>query len=333
MLSAALLIVSLLNEGHWYGERVAMVEFSMSVCGIDEPVEVEWELCIASVILAGDRVRLAPSSGTAVLWLTTPCVRTAVHAEFRYRAFVGDTGAIDTGAESIVLYPATILDGLGRRLRDRRVFVCESEGQLTAHLRSAGIDCRLVADIGLLLFERPDILIVAENQLADDPFREAELVNLARNGARIGLFRQGRVRRLIGYDVCRPPATMTSEWRSGHRLFDGLSTEDLRRAAARGEELLALRVPVGDTGCALGWLATEACEESRTSRAALSVEKRVGAGRVVAVQVPFRRIEDDPRAGLLLRNMLDQLNSPVELPVDPAPALSVLRREKHPPSE
>jgi hypothetical protein len=332
MLSAALLIVSLLNEGHWYGERAAMVEFSMPVCGIDEPVDVEWELRIASLRLAGGRVRLSPNSGTAMLSLTTPCVRTAVHAEFRYRAFVGDTDAIDAGAESVVLYPATILDGLGRRLRDRRVFVFESERQLTAHLRSAGIDCQLVANTGRLLFERPDILIVAEDQLVDDLFLEAELVNLARNGVQIGLFRQGRVRRLLGYELCRPPATMNSEWLSGHGLFDGLCTEDLRRAAARGGELLALRVPVGDSGCPLGWLATVACTESRTSQAALVMEKRVGAGRIVAVQVPLRRLEDDPRAELLLRNMLDQLNSPVESRSS-QPALSVCWCVQHPPSE
>jgi hypothetical protein len=311
--AAALVMVVLSGQGYWFQGQRGTVEIAW-VLGQEMPgAEVIWRLQLGEATVTSGRAPM-PATGAAIR-IEAPAVR--ARTAMRWMFEVRDEGGrlLSSGERTIHVFPTRMLDGLARRLGERKLLLLDPDGQLAPLLREAGVPHELVTESTLRL-RQADLVMVAPDALDASPFSQAPLIGQARGGASVFLFAQHRPDRLAEFAVRdRPVAPL--KWREDHVLFSGLDSQDLQRWIDRGE-VRAIQLPADEPALELAWWPEAARGKQPGPIEALAVTQRVGDGRIVLWQVPLGSFDSDPRSQMLLRNAIDFLLAPVELTPPPS---------------
>ncbi|MDB5323580.1 MAG: hypothetical protein JWN40_5211 [Phycisphaerales bacterium] len=314
-MKAALLIFLFSSGGHWFADREGVVSVRWAANAPMPAADLAWELTLGAVRLAGDRVAL--QAGDRVTEIRVPCpgIRAHTSLNWTYRVIGrADGKELDSGTLPVYVYPTNLTEHWAERVGRRSVMVCDVGDGLPKLLAAARVPHERVDDGSKLRGPQADVLLVGPDMLGRDPLEQTSFLALARGGASVMIFRQGRPESLAGFEVVHRAAPKRFEWLVDHPLLAetgvgaGPSLPELASA-----DLMAVRLPAGAEALELGWWPTESRDPSRAVPIdALLVTQAVGKGRVVLCQIPLGDWQTDPRSQILLGNALDYLLTPVE---------------------
>ena len=306
-------MVSLSNQGHWFGGQTGRAEVCwVTPLAVDDAV-LSWELELGLVRLASGQVTLNRDQAATCIDVPVPSVRARTAMRWTYCVMdPGGTATLAVGFEEIHVYPENLLAGVGPRLAGRTLTICDGADGLPRTLTLAGIPhVRVERDataLNTLETLRGDIIVVGPNWLTESPFSQAAFLNQARSGCSVFLFAQTHVRQLAGYALLRRPPPGRLEWRLDHPLLAGFLTGDVEEWVRRpGEDVWAVQMPADEAAFEVVYWSPMTRGREPVPIDALMLVQRVGAGRIVLCQLPPMSWNEDPRAQVLLRNALDYL--------------------------
>lgn len=302
---AAILIITLSNDGYWLAEQPATIEIKWAIPQESPDAVLVWEFGFATLRLADGQVKM--DQGGASISIEPPAIRVPTEFRWLYRVVrKGDKRTLTSGEETVVVYPRNQLDTVAERLTGKKVIAWDRSGRLSAVLDQAGIEHDAIDHPSKLALVSPDIILVAPDSLSGALFEQGPLINHARAGSHVLIFAQTRLSRLTGYHLQRRTAARQMEWRLHHPLLIDLPREALDFCARRaGVEMRAVRMPTDEAALEIGYWPRESAGREPAPIDALILTKSIGAGRLVLCQAPLDRWQDDPRSRIFLRNALD----------------------------
>jgi len=327
MKTAAALIVILSNQGYWFGGQPGTIRVSWAMKGPVPEAVLAWELKVDEVPLGSGLIRMGPGDPASELTVTVPEVRVRTPMRWHYRVQASEDGTLlCEGEEVIHIYPGSLLAGLNRLWKGKRVLVWDSPDGLGSVLSEAGIACRRIAKGPDLQTVAGELIVVGPDQLGNDAFAQASLDGLARSGAGVLVFAQTKVDTLFGFAVARRAGTASLEWRAGHPLLKGFDTKSLQTLTGAGRQLWAIQLPADAPVLEIGFWPREISGDRPVPIDALLSVQTVGAGRIVLCQIPLGPWERDPRSQMVLANALRYLATRPEPTLPPSQ-----RRPRRPP--
>jgi hypothetical protein len=321
---AAVLVIVLSNQGHWFGGRPGQIEVRWAMKGELPQAVLSWEAEFAGSRLAGDGIALRTDREPTKIDLTLPEVRVRTVVQWKYQVRRRDDGKLlSEGGETIYVYPRQILAGVAERLKGKTILVCDRPDGLPRLLSDAEIPHQRIEDgpnaAAALQTAAADILLIGPDQIGDTPFGQTALLNQAQAGRSVLLFSQTRVRRLMEYALSRRPRPTKLEWRIEHVLLTGLEAADLQSWLRDGpRDVWAVQLPADEPALEVAYWARETPGTEPVPIDALLAVKSVGAGRIVLCQLPLGPWGEDPRSQLLVRNTLDYLATRPEPTLPPS---------------
>ena len=306
---AAVLLVALSGQGHWFGGREGEVLIQWTTGGKHPESVLAWEVTHGTIRLAQGEVALPADGKPSAIRITPPAVRVRTVLTLKYRARETRGGKeVESGSMDILLYPDNVLEGLAARLRGRTVMVWDEGGTLPKLLKGAGVPITAIKDPAALQTVRADILLVGPGQLEGNPAAEASLLGHVEAGSSVLVFAQTGVKELMGYPAAVRRVTEKLELRLDHPLFAGMEEREVRSLLAGGPaDLTAIELPADEPALELAWWPRETPGANPVPIDALLVSKATGKGRLVLCQLPLGNWETDPRSQLFLRNALEYL--------------------------
>ncbi len=300
---AGLLLVTLPNEGHWISGRQVEIRLERVAIPIEDRVHVEW--CIAYDGIAIDIGQLVMKSEARehCISLTAPSVRTAVSMQIAFVIRDLDELPLTQRLElSIWVYPDCILDSLASLSPDVNIITCETSAELTSALGNVpGTVIRVQNDPDLAIL-KPDIVVVGPDFLGRTTLPEMGYLRQAERGAVIIILVQERCRdiggRTFSFEV--PPPFI--EHVCDHPLLADLNDSAIRAAALHADARPIILAEVHEGDQPIIWFPIDGSEGPDNALKCLLDVFPVGRGAVIASQLPFGPIAEDPRAQLFLRN-------------------------------
>lgn len=208
----------------------------------------------------------------------------------------------------------------------KQLLVWDAADGLPAVLRGAKVKHTVIAGDAELQFVRPDVVLVGAERLGLQTQGQAKLLNLARAGASVMIFRQTQPASLAGYHLSRRTAPAAWAWQEDHPLA---RHRRLWAASDIGREAWAVQLPADEPALEIAWWPRDVAGQRPAPLDALILTKTLDKGRIVLCQMPLGPWQSDPRSQLFLVDALDYLASPVvptpppsrrPRPVPPAPA-------------
>ncbi len=305
----ALLLITLSGNGHWLGGRTETIEVQWAV---EQPIPratLAWRLVCGEAELAAGRLALPAERRPSVIRLGLPRVRVRTAMQLIYRAEqAGKQAAIARGTAAVEVYPDDLLAGLSQRMAGKRLLVWDLPDRLPALLERSGVKHTVIASGAELQFIHPEMVLVGADRLGKDMQEQASLLNLAKSGASVMIFRQTGPASLAGYRVSRRTAPAQWAWLAGHPLA---RHRRLWEASDTGPEAWAVHLPADEPALEVAWWPREVAGDKPAPLDVLIVTKTLDRGRVVLCQMPLGAWQSDPRSQLFLVDALDYLASPV----------------------
>jgi len=303
---AALVLIALLNQGHWIGGQPGEINLQWSAKSDLPAAVVEWQLQYGDTQLGTGRVALKSGAKQATLTITPPPVRALCEVECSFNVKAADTGkTIIKTRTTLHIYPADLLAKVGARLGAKSLAVWDRADGLPAILKDAKIPFTRLDDESNLQFTKYDILVVSQDQLRERPFGQASLLGHVQNGTSLLVLRQIRVKTVAGYALQRRTVPAKLTWREGAGLLAHLRTREL----STGEDAWAIQLPADEPALELVYWPREVRSAEPAPIDALLVSKTLGQGRVVLCQIPLGNWKQDPLAQLFLADALEYLSS------------------------
>jgi hypothetical protein len=328
---SAILLIAMLNQGHWIGGQPGEVSLRWTIESGMPAAEVEWRMTYGDATLGSGRMALPAGAKQATLKIVPPQVRVQSEANLLFVVKQADNGKKITEAHaSVQLYPDKLLEGLAARIGGKSLAVIDRPDGLPLLLNDVKIPFKRLDDESNLNFTKFDILIVAQDQLKDRPFGQSALLSQASNGASLLVLRQTGVKAVAGYPIRRRAVSAKLAWREGQSLLEHLRARGMNEA----EDAWALQLPADEPALELVYWPRETPGTEPTPIDAILVAKTLGRGKLVLCQVPLGDWKQDPVAQLFLADALEYLAGRAEptpapshrpptvvVPIAPAPQL------------
>ncbi len=305
MTGSVLLYITLLADGHWLAGQEATIDATWNVPAAAATSVVRWQIVCGAAELAAGQVRFSPEQQTIRITFVAPEVRVRTEARFVYNLVDSSTKqSLSQGSASLHLYPSGLLKEVGGRMKGVRVWVWDSEdGTLADLLTKAGVGHLQVDHPNAIPLVVPDVLIVAGDQLRDEPFEQPALVNLAAAGTGVLVLRQTHTTSVAGYRLKRRTASEQLTWRMGHPVARHL---ELMGSVGGNADCWALELPADEPVLEIAWW-PQAGVAGPSGISALVAVKTINKGQIVFCQLPLGPWATDPRSQLFLADMLDYL--------------------------
>ena len=327
---AAIVIITLLNQGFWFGGQQGEIGVEWTAERGRADAVVQWELNCGLAPLAAGRVALPADPKLVKIRLSPPAVRVVTDAELVYRVKRADNGKLlAEGHAAIHIYPNDLLASLAARLGGKSLAVWDEPDGLPALLKEAKIPFTRIADESGLQLRRYDILVVGVDQLTDRPFAQAKLLGQVESGMSALVLRQSRVKSLAGYPLHQRPAPDKLVWRDRQTVLQHVRA----RALTVGQESLAIRLPADEPALELVYWPRENPGIQPVPIDALLVAKTLGRGRIVLCQVPLGPWKEDPLAQGLLVDSVDYFAAAPEPTLPPSRRPRTLQVQIRPPQQ
>jgi hypothetical protein len=319
------LIMMLTHQGFWVGGRAQSVTVSWPVQDGMPAAKVAWELAYGETVLTRGTASLDAKTGAAELKMTVPTVRVAVPMKLHARALDAASGVLLSELTMAVkVYPPAIPPALAK-LKGSQVLVWDDAAGLPALANAAGVDVTTITSADAPIGEKVDYVIVGPDRL-DDSADVAPLLSLAQSGAGVLILRQQKCSSIGPLPLVERRSTgIAARWK--HLVFEGLSQEEWTASLGAEPKLLAIRVPRTEALTALAWWRSELTEDAEPTDL-LIASMPMGAGRLVLCQAPFTDWTNDPRASILLGNLLEYLQTPPEPPSPVSKHLKTAKESK-----
>jgi hypothetical protein len=325
-MNVTLLIILLAHGGFWFGgENAITVKWATPEAGTPASVLV-WKLSYGTLQVAAGEAPMAGAESTVKL--NVPAVRVATAFQWSYELRETQTGRVlERGVREIRLIPPTVLQNVARGMKGRKIVVLEQDKEgITKLLERAGIESRRVGAAGDLQLAEADIILVGEDELPENPAVQEALLAKARKGAGVVIFSQRLATHLGEWEVRPRKIQPALTWRLGHTIFTSFAQSALDAWAAENpDEARALALPMDANVLELGNFTRETPGNTPVPVDALAATQTLGDGRIVFWQVRIASWKNDPRAQLLLGNILDYLRT------RPEPTVPQAKRQIDPP--
>lgn len=299
--SATLFMLLVLNQGHWLSGQQATISVMATVdTEQTRSFVLEWELAAGAVKLASGTI--GGRDGKTTVTINVPEVRTQTALVWSYRIRTADGKVISSESASVIVYPKLLIDDLSARYENRTVNLHDTQAELAGLLNVAHIKCQPIRDLTRAMLDRPDILLIGPNA-PQSVLEPKSLTSLAAAGTQILILRQ-EGNTAAGYQLAKSRPGQTFAWRTSHPLFTGLDAEILNgwvRGAANAP--IVIQVPVDDASLEIGYHSFSTAAELQPIDA-IVLEKSIGAGRLILLQLPCANWSTDPRSQILLNNTL-----------------------------
>jgi hypothetical protein len=306
---SALLLITLSGNGYWLGGHTETMEVGWAVKQPIPNATLAWRLVCGDAELAAGRLALPAQRRSGVVRLGVPRVRVQTAMQLIYGVELpGKPAPIARGAAAVEVYPDDLLAGLAQRMAGKQLLVWDLPDGLPAVLKRSDVKHTAIAGDAELQFVRPDVVLVGADRLGTEMQGQTKLLNLARAGASVLVFRQTQPAALAGYRLSRRTAPAEWAWREDHPLA---RQRRLWTASDRGPEAWAVRLPADEPALEIAWWPREVAGKRPAPVDALIVSKTLDKGRIVLCQMPLGPWQSDPRSQLFLVDALDYLASPV----------------------
>ena len=327
MKAVVLLIVMLSNQGYWIGGQPGTIQIRRAVPGGLPAADLAWELSVGEVRLDSGKIALNAGDEPTSLTLKLPEVRVRTALRWTWRLVDRETTKeVANGEERIQVFPLGLLNDVAKRVDQKQLFVMDDDQQMPKLLDQAKVPYTRLKDLAALQMAKADMVIVGPGQLGEDTFEQTPLIQQARTGASVFIFRQEKPRQLGGYPLTERALPATMQWRLEHPLFSGLEPADLT-SWLRTRQATAIQLPPDEPALEIAYWPREVAGEQPAPIDALLVSKTLGQGRLVICQLPLGPFDQDPRSQILLSNVIDYLLSrpeptppPSKRPVEKSPA-------------
>ena len=247
----ALLLITLSGNGHWLGGHAETIEVQWAVKQPIPGATLAWRLVCGDAELASGRLALPAEQRPGIIRLALPQVRVQTAMQLIYRAEqAGKSTPLARGAAAVEVYPDDLLAGLSQRMAGKQLLVWDAADGLPALLKRANVKHTVIAGDAELQFVRPDVVLVGAERLGKEMQGQAKLLNLARAGASVMIFRQTQPASLGGYPVSRRTAPAAFAWQEDHPLG---RHRRLWAAADIGREAWAVQLPADEPALEIAW--------------------------------------------------------------------------------
>ena len=313
--AAALLLLILPNDGHWFSGRTETIQVQWNVKEPAAAATIVWHLDCAGAVLASGRTVLPAKDRTGKIQLSLPQLRVTTKMQLTYRVEQSAENVVAQGVLPVHLYPTDLLASAAQRTRGKQLFVWDRAERLPALLKAVGVHFTPVRSEAELQFVRPDMILVGPEQLGEQVEGQGKLMNLAAAGAGVLILRQTRPSTLAGYAVVRRAGPAKLEWLAYHPLTRRLR---LFESAMGAQDALAVRLPADEPAQEIAWRPRETPGNEPASIDAMVLSRTLAKGRIVLCQLPLGPWQSDPRSQLFLDDALDYLASPVAATLPPS---------------
>jgi hypothetical protein len=308
----ALLIILFAHGGYWFaGQNTVTLNWREPAAGTPASV-LEWKLSYGMLQIAAGELDVAAGANQTSLKLQVPEVRAHTTLQWTYELHEKQTGKLlERGTREIHLVPPRLLEHAAPRMKNSKiVLVDQPDGGLATTLQAAGIDAHRVSAVGDLQLLQADIILVAEDQLPDNPAAQEVLLTRARQGAGIMILAQHHASRIGEWDIRARKQQTALTWRESHPLFDCFPPATLDAWANETDaDAKVLALPADAPLLELGYFPRETPGNTPVPIDALAATQTLGLGRIVFWQLPIDSWKEDPRGQLLLANALDYLQT------------------------
>lgn len=304
---AALFIVVLSHQGYWFGGQLQTIALRPTVKGSIPAADCVWELRLDGATLDRGKIPIAKDKDTSIQ-LNLPAARTRVTLHWLYQIVSRDGGKeLETGDRPINLFPDDLTSNLARRLQDKRLVVWDKPQGLPKALDRVKAPFLRVDSGDKLLFLNADVILVGKDAVGNSPFDLASILNLAKAGASVMIFRQTRTDSLLHDPLADRDTPERLVWRKDHPLLAGFDDADLQSLIALAPVLKVVRVPANEPALELGYYPSEARGKEPSLFDSVLLTRSIGKGRIVLCQIPLGNWIEDPRSQMFLRNAIDYL--------------------------
>jgi hypothetical protein len=306
---AALITILLAHNGYWFGDRAADVSFALAA---PAPAgHVTWQLMFGAAEIAHGATDIAAGANVTIK-VTPPKVRTRSNCRLVYTFTDAAGKLLESGEAPVSLFPDDLFAGMPRMMQGQRVAVWgEGVDPLAAFLDRAAVPHELGTG-SVLGFERPQVLLVGPGALDGvGALARPPLVELARRGASVIVFRQSSDEQLAGYSLVRRTVPAEMGWRVEHPLLSSLQSSDWATLVPPASEQVAVRLPLGEPALEVTYWPAEVGKKVAAPVDALVVTRTIGKGRIVFCQLPLPGDwETDPRSQTFMRAALEYACTP-----------------------
>lgn len=300
-MKAVVLVIMCINSGYWYAGRDALVTLQWPD-GVEQiDATWQWELKYGQTALAVGEKQLVADQ-PAQLKIAVPKVRVRTPMSLHWRLVTaGDASLIEAGTISIQVFADDPLPAAIQRLGKRAVAVWSSDQGLIKAITDAGLQPHTIETAGDLATVVADVMIVGPETLASNAMLNQPLIDHARAGATVVVFRHADRPTLLGVDlvsrrIARPPRV-----RANHTLRLGLTDGDIRSLVGKAARVLRVDSNASDVLVVSDKIQTP---DAQTIDA-LCLVRPIGKGQLVLCQLPLGDWASDPRARQLLSNMFE----------------------------
>jgi hypothetical protein len=327
MKAATLILVLISQQGYWFGDQPQTLTVHWAAVGGLPPAELSWGLTFGEVSIAEGKTVMRGDE-PVIIRVTPPAVRRRTLLKWAYVVRDQQTHReVTRGELPIHVFPTDLLGDLAKRLAERKLIVIDQAEGLPKLLDAAGVRYVRVNKVADLRMAAADIILVGPEQLGESLFDQAPILDHAKAGASVFLFRQTRPHTLAGYPLATRRNAQALKWWGSHPLYSQLDPQDLASWVADASmSYLSIQLPADEPALAIAQWPPEVAGPQPSPIDALMVCKRVERGRIVLCQLPLGRWDRDPRSQILLRNVMDYLLTRPE----PTPRPSERRRHPAP---
>lgn len=297
------LIVIASQQSCWFGGQPGTLNFKWADAAPSAAMDIAWQVFTHDTLVAYGLQPLEKFQ----LTFTLPTVR--VETVFRVVCELTQRGSRKTLARvetNVRCYPSNLLDGMAQMLARHRIVVWDSAGQLSRVLKQAGIDHRRIDAESQLQIGRVDLILVAPDQIRKGPFAQRELLRQIEAGAHAVVFRQSLTDQIGGYSLESYLPETPPICESNHPLLSELPLDAIGAMLLNRQPIQTIELFNPDLAICC-WPEPLADENAGPVYVLLASMSR-GEGELVLSQFPLDDWEHDPRAQLLLRNVLRYLS-------------------------
>ena len=181
---ATLLVILLSNNGYWFSGQPGSVNLRSAVKGGLPGADISWELRLnKETILGKGKIQFPAGDKEINVKFAVPETRARLELHWTYRITDRASGKeLETGDVPINVFADDVLQGLAKRVGDKKLVVWDGPDGLPKLLDAAKVPYTQVTTAGKLQFAVADAVLVGPDALSDSAFEQSPLLGLAESG-------------------------------------------------------------------------------------------------------------------------------------------------------